>query len=194
MLEVEGIVLQDELSDRERANQAMERYADGDDGAFSDLYDVLAPRLHRFALGLTGAGPAAEDVVQQTLMQLHLARDRFARGAPVLPFAYAIARNLVRDEARKRTTAEEARARTADAQDQPPMLLPDAALDLKRREKALNEALRELPEGLRAPFLLVHVEGLSIGEVAQALGMTQGNVKVRVHRARRMLIEIDEGL
>lgn len=171
---------------RARANEAMERYADGEDAAFSALYDELAPRLLRFASVLTGSESAAEDVTQQTLLQIHGSRARFVRGAPVLPWAYAIARNLVRDESRKRANelrlAEGARPeeRSADAR-------PDEALETKWRWRAVAEALKALPEKLRVTVLLVNVEGLSVAEAAEALGVTCGNVKVRVHRARQLL-------
>jgi RNA polymerase sigma-70 factor (ECF subfamily) len=79
---------------RARANRAMERYADGDDRAFSVLYDELEPRLRRFVLGLTGSEGAANDVIQQTMLEIHASRARFVRGAPVLPWAYAIARRI----------------------------------------------------------------------------------------------------
>ena len=49
--------------ERSRADQAMERYADGDDRAFGVLYDELAPRIHRFALRETRSHSAADDTV-----------------------------------------------------------------------------------------------------------------------------------
>ena len=80
-----------------RADRAMDRYACGDEAAFVELYDELAPRLHRFALRWTRSRSAAEDTVQQTLLQIHAARHRFVRGSAVVPWAYAIARRLLID-------------------------------------------------------------------------------------------------
>lgn len=51
---------------RVRASAAMDRYASGDDAAFADLYDALAPRLYGFLLRLTGERGAAADLLQQT--------------------------------------------------------------------------------------------------------------------------------
>ena len=79
-----------------RANRAMERYADGDDRAFSVLCDELEPRLRRFLLSLTGSTAATDDVIQRTLLEIHRSRARFPRGAQVLPWACAIARDLIR--------------------------------------------------------------------------------------------------
>lgn len=83
------------------ADRAMDRYAGGEEAAFGELYDELAPRLFRFALRWTGDRAAAEDAVQQTFLQLHSARQRFVRGGAVLPWAYAIARRLLIDLGRR---------------------------------------------------------------------------------------------
>src|SRR5512133_1589424 len=89
--------------ERSRADEAMDRYADGDEGAFGILYDELAPRLHRYALRGTRSRSAADDLVQQVMLQLHAARGRFLRSAAVLPWAYAIARRLLIDARRHAT-------------------------------------------------------------------------------------------
>lgn len=174
-----------------RADQAMEQYADGDEEAFGVLYDELAPRLRRYALGLTGSEPVAADVIQQTLLQMHLSRGRFVRGAAVLPWAYAIARNLVRDWQRRRL--HEARADEERGEDDlaAEELLPDQLLENKQREQALAEGLQRVPAHLRDAFVLVNVEGLPVAQAAEVLGISPGNVKVRAHRARQLLIELD---
>src|SRR5512133_3762848 len=92
-----------------RADRAMERYACGDDAAFVEIYDEMAPRLHRFALRWTRSRSTAEDTVQQTLLQIHAARQRFIVGSAVVPWAYAIARRLLID-VRRRGMREELRA------------------------------------------------------------------------------------
>jgi RNA polymerase sigma-70 factor (ECF subfamily) len=83
------------------ASGAMDRYACGDDAAFGDLYEALAPCLLGFLVRLTGDTSAAEDLLQQTFLQMHDARGRFARGADVTPWAMAIARRLFIDSTRR---------------------------------------------------------------------------------------------
>src|SRR5258708_5498548 len=95
-----GIVTYDRSSDA-AADGAMDRYASGDVEAFSVLYDLLAPRLYGFLLRQTRNPARAEDLVQQTLLQMHCARGRFIRGAPVTPWAFAIARRLLIDDVRR---------------------------------------------------------------------------------------------
>jgi RNA polymerase sigma-70 factor, ECF subfamily len=74
-------------------DQAMDRYAQGDETAFSVLYAGLALKLRSFLMRLTGAPPLAEDLLQETFMRIHRARGVFEPGAAVVPWVYAIARN-----------------------------------------------------------------------------------------------------
>src|SRR5260370_22789065 len=84
------------------ANAAMDRYAaTGDAAAFEELYDRLAPRLHAFLVRRTKNTARTKDLVQQTFLQMHCARSHFARGGEVMPWAFAIARRLLIDGARK---------------------------------------------------------------------------------------------
>src|SRR5882724_10171759 len=85
---------------RSTANAAMNRYAMGDDDAFSALHSVLAPEPRRYLLRQTRNASRAEDLLQQTLMQIHCARDRFFIGADVFPWAFSIARRFLIDSIR----------------------------------------------------------------------------------------------
>src|SRR5256885_9730429 len=59
----------------------MERYCDGDARAFHELYTLLAPRILRYLVSLTGEEAAAEDILQVAFMKLHQARGVYVRGA-----------------------------------------------------------------------------------------------------------------
>jgi RNA polymerase sigma-70 factor (ECF subfamily) len=166
-----------------RADRAMDRYACGEEAAFVELYDELAPRLHRFALRWTRNRSAAEDTVQQTLLQIHAARHRFVRGGAVIPWAYAIARRLLIDLGR-RGVREELRAHDVrDAEEPATGPSPEEALHRRRVEAEARRDLASLPAGWREAFELVKFEGLSIAETAEVLGITRGMVKIRAHRA-----------
>ena len=180
-----------ERDERSRADLAMDRYADGDDGAFEILYDELAPRLHRYALRETRSDGTAEDVVQQTLLRIHAARARFVRGAAVLPWAYAIARRLLLDGRRRAARWAVAVVDLAGVAAAAGGMAADDALDRRRHEAELEEELVRLPPKHREAFCMVRLEGLSIADAAAVLGITQGNVKVRVHRAADALRSAD---
>jgi RNA polymerase sigma-70 factor (ECF subfamily) len=167
----------------------MERYADGEAAAFSTLYDELAPRLYRFAARRLQSLAAAEDVVQQTFLHIHSARDRFTRGAAVLPWAYAIARRLSVDFFR-RHGREELRANpVAEGSEPSSDAAADELMHRMRSEAALRAELERLPRALREAFELLKVEGLSVAECAEVLGITRGMVKIRAHRATVALRE-----
>src|SRR5215475_1550745 len=175
--------------ERVRANAAMERYARGEDQAFSELYDSLAPRLRRYLLRSSRDPGAADDLLQQTMLQIHRARGRFIAGAEVLPWAFAIARHLFIDSVRRRrhewrtisleTGGHEAGA-VETAADQHGA---DELIDSGRLVRALEAELRRLPARHRAAFELIKNEGLSIREAAAVLGTTPTAVKLRAHRA-----------
>ncbi|HET6410977.1 MAG TPA: RNA polymerase sigma factor [Anaeromyxobacter sp.] len=177
---------------RSRADRAMERYARGDDSEFAHLYDELAPRLYRFALRWTRSRSAAEDTVQQTLLQIHAARDRFLKDSAVLPWAYAIARRLLVDHTR-RGEREELRAEDIHDPTEPTTALsPDEALHQRRVEAEARRDLAELPTSWREAFDLVKFEGLSVAEAAEVLGITRGMVKIRTYRATAALRKATE--
>jgi RNA polymerase sigma-70 factor (ECF subfamily) len=171
------------------ANLAMDRYASGDDSAFAELYDCLAPRLYGYLVRQTRDVARAEDLVQQTLLQMHRARGRFIRGADVTPWAFAIARRLMIDGMRRRK--HEVSVETDEEAGGEPLVATFAAADdlLQAQELAarFQRVLAGLPETQRVAFQLVKQEGLSIAEAAQVLGTTVSAVKLRAHRAYEAL-------
>jgi RNA polymerase sigma-70 factor, ECF subfamily len=174
---------------RSAANAAMDRYADGDDSAFGVLYDELGPRLFRFSLRQMRNEAAAEDIVQQTMLQMHCARDRFRRGADVLPWSFAIARRLMID-AMRRKRHQEVLANDPDEDREPTSTdAPDELLQGKQLAATLRQALLAVPEGQREAFILVREDGLSVAEAAEILGISAAAVKVRAHRAYEALRE-----
>jgi RNA polymerase sigma-70 factor (ECF subfamily) len=164
---------------------AMDRYARGEDPAFAELYDGLAPRLQSFLLRHTRDRARAEDVVQQTMLQIHRARGRFIPGAQVVPWAFAIARRLLIDMHRR--GGREVLAPTSDETlTQVMAALDDRADDVaiaKETAQRLSEELARLPENQRVAFELIKQDGLSVAEAAQVLGTTVAAVKLRAHRA-----------
>src|SRR3954470_23219081 len=76
------------------ANDAMNRYADGDASAFPVLYDAIAPRIEGLVRRRTRDASRIDDIVQQTFERIHRARGTFIRGSDVLSWAFTIARTL----------------------------------------------------------------------------------------------------
>lgn len=169
------------------ANAAMERYASGDDAAFGDLYDALAPRLLGYACRQTRDRALAEDLVQQTLLQMHRTRARFVAGADVLPWAFAILRRLIIDGQRR--NAREVLQGTDDSSAPSDDAAADELFHAKWLAAQIQEAAARLPESWRVALDLVKGEGLDSAQAGQVLGISANAVKIRVHRACEALRE-----
>jgi RNA polymerase sigma-70 factor (ECF subfamily) len=168
-----------------KADAAMDRYASGEQAAFSDLYDLIAPRLHGYLMLKTRNRERTEDLLQHTFANIHEARGRFQRGARVMPWAVSIARRLFIDGQRRGkyesvfTNDHAELLATLVASELP----PDQQLDSKRLGREIHEALALLPPRQREAFELVRLSGLSQAEAAEVLGTTIAAVKLRMHRA-----------
>ena len=172
------------------ADMAMERYANGDDAAFAELYDAIAPRLLGFLRKATRDGNAAEDLMQQAFLQIHQARGSFIPGARVMPWAFAIARRLMIDSARRRRAERACSGRSSRRRS------VDVRTDVGSRRRRLGRAppeqrvqqrLDALPEIQRTAYQLVKQEGLSLKRAAEVLGTSVTAVKLRTHRAYQAL-------
>ena len=163
-------------------DEAMTRYADGDDESFAVLYDGLAPRLLRYLQRHTLNSAQAKDHLQQTLLHMHRARGSFRRGAAVVPWAFAIARRLVLDGAR-RGKLEPTLSPDARPVEEELHYSADSELEAKQLAGRMIHTLAQLPENQRVAFELIRQDGLSLTEAAAALGTTVTAVKLRLHRA-----------
>jgi RNA polymerase sigma-70 factor (ECF subfamily) len=170
------------VQSRTDADIAMERYSTGDHSAFAIVYDALAPRLYGYLLRQTHDRARSEDLLQQTMLHIHRARDRFIPGAEVTPWAFAIARRLLVDgirRGRREVLSEESDA-DPGASAGPP---PDDLVVARELATRIERALAKLPPSQRTAFELIKQEGLSVAEAAQVLGTTVAAVKLRAHRA-----------
>lgn len=169
------------------ADAAMDRYACGDDDAFGEVYDEVAPRLRAFLLRQTRNAHRTDDLLQQTFLQIHAARSSFQSGAAVTPWAFAIARRLLidglrrtRNECSYQEDSEEHQQRSRD-------LLPDEVVQTKQAATLLASVLARIPEGQRLAFELLKYDGLTLAEAAEVLGTTVNAVKLRAHKTYEAL-------
>jgi RNA polymerase sigma-70 factor (ECF subfamily) len=169
--------------DGELASAAMERYAQGDESAFASVYDSVAPRVHAYLIRQTRDRAVADDLLQQTLLQIHRKRGTYVAGLPVLPWAFAIARRLYIDECRRRKTDALWSARDVGEDDRRASALPDDEFATREAARLVEAELARMPGNQRVAFELLKVDGLSHQEAAQALGTTVNAVKLRAFRA-----------
>lgn len=180
----------------------MERYVDGDQRAFAHLHTALTPRI-RGRLGRLVRDPTlVDDLVQLTFLRAHQARTRFSatEGRPdraVEAWYLAIARNVALDHLRhdyrreRRHAAMEAKGDIAGMG--APAVTPTAEevhiADEARAEtvEQVRAAIDRLPPGQREVVKLHKLLGLSMAEIAGRLGVRQGALRVRAHRAYKAL-------
>ena len=175
------------MSDLERTDEAlMAAYCGGDQAAFRELFDRYAPRLLRtMRRGLRGEQDAQE-LVQQTFLQLHRARLDFRPGAQLRPWLYTIAFNLKREYFRKKGRRPEAPLELDGRHD--PAVGPHDPLRGERAQQ-VRTAVAALPAGQREVIELHWFEGLPFAEVAELVGATVTAVKVRAHRGYERMRE-----
>ena len=170
---------------RTQGSEAMARYAAGDDAAFVELYEALSPRLFGFLFRLTRERSAAEDLLQQTFLQIHDARGRFTQGADVTPWAMAIGRRLFIDMTRRHASRDthSVDGEVLDRTTIDPTPSAEDWLVARETEATVQAGLATLGPSQREAFRLIKEEGLSIAEAAAVIGTTTSAIKLRVHRA-----------
>ncbi|HET6610454.1 MAG TPA: RNA polymerase sigma factor [Kofleriaceae bacterium] len=184
--------------------ELMGRYCAGDQAAFGELYDQIAPRLFRYLLSLTRERARAEDLLQVTFLKVHNARGAYVRGASPVSWMMAIARRSFIDEQRRQKTARRyAATHGAVLREDTAVLTGESrsgARDPEEAEavRAAREAMAALPANQRQALELTKLDGLSVEEAAAAANTTRGAIKQRAHRAyvalRRVLIDDGESL
>ena len=171
------------------------RAARGDRAAFAALMTATKADLHRFVRRYVGDDDEAYDLLQETYAAAWLAIRRYDATRPFATWLRAIAVNKCRDWGRKRTVRRivrgvmglDAPEAMAIGEDAP---RPEDRLDDQRRMQALNRALPDLPDTLKAPLLLAALEGRSHAEIAEILKITPKAVETRIARARQKLAAI----
>ncbi len=160
----------------------MVRYQQGDFGAATMLVTRLSPQLHRFFLVQFMSRRHADDLLQETWLRIHEVRHTYRPGEPILPWLYAIARNIRVDHYRKAVRTEGRQQSLEETPDiaQRPQAAPTGAPDLQG-------LLADLPETQREVITMLKVTGMSLEEVARATASTVGSVKQKAHRAYEKL-------
>jgi RNA polymerase sigma-70 factor, ECF subfamily len=166
-----------------------------DAGVFEELVHRYEKELHGYLRHYLGDAQMAEDVFQQTFLQVHLKCRQFEPGRKVRPWLYTIATNQAIDYQRRnrrhrmssldratlRNTEEEAGALAellggADAG-------PADNAESAEQYDALHRAVNELSEASRQVVMLVYFQGLKYREAAEVLDVPVGTVKSRLHSA-----------
>lgn len=152
----------------------------GDERAYAEFLGRTAAIARGFARRKIQGGVDPEDIVQETLLAIHMKRHTWKTDAPVLPWVYAIARFKLIDAFRKRGRHVEIEiGEIAETVAQP------EAETVSDRE--IGRVLDGLAAGQRSVVAAISIEGRSIGETAAKFGMTETAVRVALHRGLRSI-------
>jgi RNA polymerase sigma-70 factor (ECF subfamily) len=165
----------------------MQAYLDGEIEAFDALYGAFAGRLRGYLLAQCRDATLADDLLQETFMQIHRSRRTYQPGRPVTPWIYAIARHVYL--MKRRSSGRRARFEDGLAADARSNDVPHDALAAIVDGDEIRRALREVPADQRQALLMHHVEGWSFVEIASRLGIRVNAAKTRAFRGMKKMRE-----
>jgi RNA polymerase sigma-70 factor (ECF subfamily) len=176
---------------------SLEAIIAGDRAEFARLVDEYSSPIYRLGFRMLGNPQDAEDVLQNTFINALTHIQKFEGRSSIATWLYRIASNealmLIRKK-KPEVNLDDVEGGDDDEDLKPTQFvdwsgLPEDELLSGEGKQALNDSIDTLPESLRIVFLLRDVEGLSIKETAEALDLTETNVKTRLLRARMHLRE-----
>ena len=173
----------------------LERIADGDPGAMTDLVDKYGDLVWSLARRYFGASPVAQDSVQEAFLSLWSSAGRFRpdRGSE-LTFVLTVARRRMVDQVRHEARFSDSVPLAGDEVD--PNSSDQARLDAQLEMMRVQPLLGELSGNEREILSLSLYEGYSHSEIANRLNMPLGTVKTRIRRSLirlRAALEVERG-
>jgi RNA polymerase sigma-70 factor (ECF subfamily) len=158
----------------------LRRFALGDIDAFETLVRQFQGDVYAWIVRIVRDPGIAEDLTVETLWRIYRARHQFRPDGDFVAWARRIATNVTLDHLRRKRPEQSLLTEPAGAP------VPDHLLQQETREK-IQQAFRRLPAKLQVAATLALVEEQPYAEIADALGISVGAVKLRVFRAVRIL-------
>jgi RNA polymerase sigma-70 factor (ECF subfamily) len=169
----------------------------GEQDALAALFEMYSDRMYRLATGILSDDNAAQGVVQDVFLRLIERLESFEGRASLGTWLYRSTYNASIDRLRRRRPMHPIADEIEDDEgaDLMPAIFvdwanaPEALIGGHEAQERIAAAIQVLPLGLRTVFILREIDDLSTAEAAAALGINEGAVKVRLHRARLALRE-----
>jgi len=153
---------------------------------FRRLYETVFPILFRVTYRITSSEEAAEDLCQEAFFRLHEKNMVFPSPDEAKYWLIRVAKNAALNYAKRKVRERKAYQR-AFREDTRTVETGENLLLKKETREEVKEALEKLPENLRIVLILKEYGELNYREIGRTLGISEGNVKVRVFRARERL-------
>jgi RNA polymerase sigma-70 factor, ECF subfamily len=165
---------------------------------FWDIYDQFYAKVRRFILALVKDEWVADDLIQETFLKIQTNLKSLKDPSKLSSWIFRIAYNLCQDHFRQlKVSRKEERIDQEETEDFKEALMqsgPDIQKELEQRQmgQCVQNYIHLLPEPLRVVLILFDTMDFSQQEIADTLGVTIENVKVRLHRGRKKLRTILE--
>jgi len=154
------------------------------------LFETYRDRIHRYVLHLVRDAAEAEDLAQETFLRAHRSRETLRDQGAVCGWLYRIATRVCLDRLRQRKPQVSLSGREGDdSVNSIAAVSPSALEDAEHKEtsECVQRCLQFLPDHYRAVVLMHEVYSLTAAEIASLTGANLSAIKMRLHRARRML-------
>jgi RNA polymerase sigma-70 factor (ECF subfamily) len=188
--DIEGILEHDAnaaISENEAASHGWNSQAD-----FKRLYDTAFPVLFRVAYRVTNNREAAEDLCQESFFRLYERNMVFPNSEEAKYWLIRVVKNASLNYAKRKDRERKAYQR-AFKEDVRQEETGEGLLVKKETSEEIQKALDMLPENLRMVLILKEYAEMNYKEIGRVLGISEGNVKVRVFRARERLAALLQG-
>lgn len=169
-----------------RLVELMVAYQRGEFEAFEELFSSLSVNLRNYLASLARSVDRADDLLQETFLQVHRSRHTYAPPRPVKPWLFGIARNVFLMH--RRAQGRKSRHETLAKEDLPDIPVTALAEQIPATDELLT-ALQALPEDRREALVLHHLHGFSFKEIGSMLGITARAAKLRSFRGMQGLRE-----
>lgn len=184
------------IANAELEAEYIRRIQAGEKHLFHDLIRPCERAIYFLLFSLLGNEADAEDAAQETAIKVYRNLHLFRGESQFRTWVLSIARNeglgRLRKRANRREDSLDAEMEEQGGDFTPAILtswreVPTEALEREELAELLRKAIEELPENYRNVILLRDIEEMDGRETAAVLGISEGAVKVRLHRARAML-------
>ena len=176
------------MAEDHRLRELMREYQSGRFEAFDEIYASTAPPLRRYLLSQARDGAKADDLVQETFLQMHRARHTYDPSYPLMPWAMAIARHVWLMD--RRTLSR----RPWAPDDVTAIELPvKGEASAFAETSAVRRALGQVAPARRDAVILHHLLGFTFKEIAQRAGIAETAAKLRSSRGIAQLRALLKG-
>jgi RNA polymerase sigma-70 factor, ECF subfamily len=169
----------------------------GSNPAFETVFTEYHPKILRYLTRMVGAADA-EDVAQEVFDRVHRGLRKFQGKSSLSTWIYRIATNAAIDRSRsasykhekdRKSYEDDTMPESSGAMAPPTPQATERLLIRKEMSECINEFIDALPPNYKTVLVLSDLEGLANREIAEILGISEDNAKVRLHRARARLKE-----